>query len=164
MLRKAKLEDVKNIHKIISFFARQNLMLSRSVGEVSENIRDFVIAEEENKIIACCALQIYIDDLAEIKSLAVSKKYQNKGIGKKLIKHTLIEAEDLNVKKIFALTYVPELFEKLNFKKLDKEKLPHKIWRECVKCHKFPDCDEIAMIIKLKGQNGDKKKNGANPG
>ena len=59
------------------------------------------------------------------------------------------EAETLGVKQVFALTYVPEFFSGLGFKEVEKSILPHKVWADCLKCPKFPDCDETAMLIEL---------------
>jgi len=146
MLRTATLEDIKEIHNLISLYASDNLMLSRTLNEICEHIRDFVVFIENEVVVGCCALQIYMDELAEIKSLAVKQKYQNKGIGTKLVKYNLEQASNLKVKKVFVLTYKQHFFTNLGLKVIDKKDLPQKIWRECIKCHKFPNCDEIAMI------------------
>ncbi len=116
-------------------------MLPRSLNEIYENIRDFLICSDNGTIVAASALHILWEDLAEIRSVAVSRKYQRMGIGKKLIRQGLKEAGRLGVKRVFALTYYPDYFKQLGFKDVDKNDLPHKIWVECLKCHKFPDCD-----------------------
>lgn len=149
MIRKAKIKDIGQIQNLINCFARQDLMLPRSLNELYENLRDFWVVEEGNKIIACCALHISWDDLAEIKSLAVAKNRQHKGIGGKLVELCLAEAKTLAAKKVFALTYNPAFFKKFGFKKIKNSLLPHKIWAECIKCCKFPDCQEVAMIKQL---------------
>jgi amino-acid N-acetyltransferase len=149
MVRKAKIEDIKQIQNLINLFAEQDLMLPRSLNELFENIRDFWVAEENHKIIGCCALHVSWDDLAEIKSLAVTKKNQGKGIGKELLSACLSEARQLGAKKVFVLTYKPDYFKKFGFKRVSTSKLPHKIWAECINCAKFPDCQEIALLKKL---------------
>ncbi len=149
MLRKAKIKDIKEIQKLINHFAKQDVMLARSLNELYENIRDFWVFEERNKIIGCCALHISWDDLAEIKSLAVSGNKQRRGIGKKMIFACLIEAKEMGAKRIFVLTYKPEYFKKFGFKRVKHVDLPHKIWAECINCCKFPDCQEIALLKKL---------------
>jgi len=146
MIRKAKIEDIKQIQALINGFARQDLMLPRSLNELYENIRDFWVAEERGKIAGCCALHISWDDLAEIKSLAVSKTKQKKGLGARLVKLCLDEARQMGVKRIFVLTYRPDFFRKLGFKKVKQSELPHKIWAECINCPKFPDCQETALL------------------
>ncbi len=124
-------------------------MLPRSLSEIYENLRDFYVSFEDGKLCAVSSLHILWEDLAEIRSVAVSRKYQQMGIGKKLIKKCLKEANDLGIKKVFALTYHPEYFRTLGFKDIDKNELPHKIWGDCQKCPKFPDCNESAVIMHL---------------
>ena len=150
MLRKAKINDAKQIHSLINYYAAKNLMLSRSLNEIYENIRDFWVYKEGGKIIGCCGLHIVgWESLAEIKSLAVDKRRQKKEIGKNMVDNCLKEAKELKVKNVFVLTYAPNFFKKFGFKKISKRKFPHKVWTECYKCPKFPNCDEEALIKKI---------------
>ena len=148
-IRKANIKDVKRIHSLVNKFAKKEMMLPRSLNEIYENIRDYFVCIEDDKVIAVSALHIMWEDIAEIKSVAVSSKHKGSGIGKRLLKECLKEAGKIGVKKVFALTYSPEFFVKNGFKEIDKNSLPQKIWGECLKCHKFPDCDESAVLIKL---------------
>ena len=149
MIRKAQIKDIKQIQALINAFASKDLMLPRSLNELYENIRDFWVAEEKKKIIGCCALHISWDDLAEIKSLAVSKNRQHRGIGKELVLACLDEAREIGAKKLFALTYKPEFFRQFGFKRVRNSQLPHKIWAECINCCKFPNCQEVALLKEL---------------
>jgi len=146
MIRKAKIEDIKKIQELIGCFAKQDVMLPRSLNELYEFIRDFWVYEQKGKIYGCVALHISWDDLAEIKSLAVAKKVQGKGVGKDLVTTCLAEAGSLGAKKVFVLTYKPEFFKKMGFKRIKHANLPHKIWAECINCCKFPNCQEIALL------------------
>lgn len=145
-VRKARIKDIKEIQKIINFFAQKDLMLARSLNELYENLRDFWVAEAKHKILGCCALHISWDDLVEIKSLAVRPEYHRKGLGYKLVSMCLKEAKLLQAKKVFVLTYKPEYFRQYGFRRIEHAKLPHKIWAECINCSKFPDCQETAML------------------
>ena len=149
MMRKAKVQDIKQIQVLINNFARQDLMLPRSLNELYENIRDFWVYVEKGRILGCCALHISWDDLAEIKSLAVEKSWQKKGIAKQLVNCCLNEALGLGAKKIFVLTYIPNFFKKFGFRRIKHTHLPHKIWAECINCCKFPECQEVAMVKPL---------------
>ena len=149
MVRKAKISDVPQIKDIIQIFAVKGLMLPRSLNSIYENLRDFFVYEEERKIVGVSSLHIYWEDLAEIKSLAVLPEYQNKGVGKKLVNACIDEAKYLGIEKIFALTYVPEFFEKLGFKIVDKSLFPQKVWNECIHCIKFNECKEIPVLYKV---------------
>ncbi len=154
MLRKATIDDVEKIYKLINDFAAKNAMLPRSLSELYENIRDFFVFIQDGQVVGCAALHIFWKDLAEIKSVAVMESCQRKGVGKKLVMVCKREARKLRIAKMFVLTYVPEFFEKCGFRRVEKETLPHKIWSECVKCHKFPDCGEIPLIYELNKDNG----------
>lgn len=150
-IRKAKISDIKTVHKLINEFAKKGEMLPRSLNELYEKIRDFFIAEENGEIKGVCALHILWDDLAEIRSLVVKKEAQKQGVGSLLIKKCLNEAKHFGIKRVFVLTYIPDFFEKFGFQEIDKAKLPQKIWSDCIKCPKFPECDEIALIYDFKG-------------
>lgn len=149
MIRKATVNDVKKIQKLVNYYAKRERMLPRSLNELYENIRDFVVYSEGKNIYGTCALHIDWEDLAEIKSLAVGKPKCGKGIGAKLLGQCLKEAEEIKVRRVFALTYIPEFFERFGFRIVDKKELPHKIWSECIRCMYFPGCKEIAMVKEI---------------
>jgi amino-acid N-acetyltransferase len=149
LLRKATVDDVNAIQKLVNGHAQKGEMLPRSLGDICDNIRDFFIYEKDGNIVGCCALHVTWVDLAEIRSLAVASDYQRKGVGTDLLNACIEDAFKLSIKKLFALTYKPEFFEKKGFHKIDKSELPHKVWVACVNCIKFPDCDEIAVVKQL---------------
>lgn len=150
-IRPAKVTDVKEIHKIVEFYADNKEMLHRSLNSIYENIQEYVVVEnEESKVIACGALHVSWEDLAEIKALAVSPKYKGQGLGRKIVHKLQKNAEELGIAKVFALSFKPEFFIKLGYKVIPKETLPHKIWSECINCHLFPDCGEVPLLISLK--------------
>jgi amino-acid N-acetyltransferase len=151
IIRKAKITDVKDIQKLIELSAKKGEMLSRSLSELYDNLRDYYVYEEdrENLLIGTCAMHICWEDLAEIRSLVVREEYERRGIGTKLVEACLSEAISLGMYRIFALTYRPDFFGKFGFKAVDKSVLPHKIWADCVRCVKFPGCDEIAVLLEF---------------
>ena len=148
-IRKAKITDVREIQKLIERSAKKGEMLPRSLAELYDNLRDYYVFLEDGQeaIIGTCAMHICWEDLAEVRSLVVQEECQHRGIGSKLIEACLSEAISLGLYRIFALTYKPEFFHKHGFKVVDKAALPHKIWADCVKCVKFPECDEIAVLF-----------------
>ena len=146
IIRKAKIQDIKQIQKLINYFAAKDVMLPRSLNELYDNLHDFWVAEEANKIIGCSAVHVSWEDLVEIKSLAVNKNKHNKGIGRQLVLACLGEAKHLGARRVFVLTYKPDFFKKFGFKKISHSKLPHKVWAECINCCKFPDCQETALL------------------
>ena len=149
-LRKAKMKDAERIQFLINEYAKQGLMLPRSINSIYEHIRDFWVYEENGEVLGTCALTIFWNDLAEVRSLAVDPEHLRRGIGTALVKKALDEAKEFGINRVFTLTYQVKFFEKLGFKVIDKNSLPHKIWRDCINCVKFPNCDETAMIINVK--------------
>ena len=149
IIEKARVTDIPQIHKLINTFADKGQMLPRALSELYENIRDFYIAREGDDIIACGALHVNWEDMAEIKSLAVSKGKQRQGIGGDIISACIAEAKTLGITTVFCLTYKPPVFEKFGFSQVDKSELPQKVWSECFRCPKFPNCDEVALTLKL---------------
>jgi len=149
MIRKAKISDVKDIQKLLTNYASQGQMLSRSLSELYDSLRDFYIFEDEGRLVGTSALHIVWEDLAEVRSVAVAADAGGRGIGSQVVGACLDEARVLGLKRLFCLTYKPEFFAKFGFQVVDKSELPHKVWGDCIKCVKFPDCDEIAMTLDL---------------
>jgi len=146
LIRRARVSDVVAMKQIISSYSKDELMLARSLSEMYENIRDYYVYEAEGEVLGCCALHIVWIDLAEILALAVQPECSRKGMGTKLVSACLEDARHLGMKEVFALTYVPEFFATLGFAVVDKNSLPRKIWTGCLRCPKFPDCNEIAVL------------------
>ncbi len=151
MIRKAKVTDVRAIHKMLSFYSNRNELLARSLSELYDNLRDFFVYTEgePEQVIGTCAMHICWEDLAEIRSLCVMEEYQGRGIGTKLVEDCISEAITLSLFKVFVLTYRPDFFHRFGFREVDKAVLPHKVWADCLRCPKFPECDEVAMILNL---------------
>ncbi len=148
-VEKARISDIPQIHKLVNFFANKGEMLARSLSELYENIRDFSVVREGDQVIACAALHVFWSDLVEIRAMAVAEDKQDRGAGVLLLEACLNEARGLGVETVFCLTYKPDFFERLGFRQVDKMELPHKIWGECLRCPKFPDCDEIALVYEV---------------
>jgi amino-acid N-acetyltransferase len=150
MIRRATIADAEHIQRLINQFADQGRLLPRSLSEIYDHLRDFHCYEDkDHTIVGVCALHISWEDLAEIRSLAVATEARKNGIGAQLVEACLEEARQLGVTRVFLLTYIPPYFERAGFRPVDKSTLPHKIWADCIRCVKFPDCDENAMIIDL---------------
>jgi len=143
---RAKVSDANSMHRMISHFADKGEMLPRALSEIYEDIRDYFVVREGGQVIACAALHVTWVDLAEIRSLAVDEKEQTQSIGSLLTQACLEEAKELGIPRVFCLVRKPTFFERHGFKLIDKTELPQKVWAECYRCPKFPDCDEVALI------------------
>ncbi|MDR1928784.1 MAG: N-acetyltransferase [Endomicrobium sp.] len=148
-IRTAKVTDAKEIHELIEFYANNGKMLHRSLNTIYETIQEFVIVERDCKIVACGALHVSLENLAEIKSLAVNKDFVGRGIGRNIVEKLQLNAKNLGVNKIFVLSFSPIFFIKLGFVIIPKEMLPYKIWTECVNCHLFPNCGETSLLFSM---------------
>jgi len=147
--RKATFADVEAMHKLINDYAAQGLMLGRSRNVFYENLRDFIIAEEAGQILGVGALHLIWDELAEVRAMAIDPTVTKQGLGREIVEQLVVEAKTLGIKAVFTLTYQPGFFEKIGFTEIPKEKLSQKVWKECINCPKFPNCDEIALIRNL---------------
>jgi amino-acid N-acetyltransferase len=151
-LRKAIIPDIKNIRTLLNHYADKGLLLPRPLSELYIHIRDYLVIEGNDKnpsLQGVCGLGICWEDLAEIKSLAVHEDCQGRGLGSRLVEACLQEARLFGIEKVFVLTYVPNFFISFGFQEVSKSRLPQKIWADCLKCTKFPNCDEVALILKL---------------
>ena len=149
IFRKAKFSDVEDILKLINDYAEQGLMLARARNTLYEGLREFILAVEDGQIVGIAALHLVWDELGEIRALAIHPSKVKTGVGTKIVEILTAEARELGVKTLFALTYQPGFFVKLDFEEVPKENVPHKMWKECINCPKFPNCEEIAMVKKL---------------
>ena len=149
-LQQATVADARVIHQLVNGFARKGEMLPRTMAEIYENLRDYSVVRDGDAVVACGALHIMWDDLAEVRSLAVAEDRQSQGLGALLVRSHVQEARTLGLSTVFALTYQPAFFERLDFQQADVMTLPRKVWNECYRCPKFPTCDEIAVVYDLK--------------
>lgn len=152
MLRKARIGDVKTIHRMINASSGKGEILPRSLMDIYGSLRDFFIYldEDRQEIAGICAMNIIWENLAEIRSLYVEEGYRKQGIARELIEACISEAITLGLFRIFTLTNSPILFKRFGFQEVDRSSLSEKIWSDCFRCSKYPDfCDEVAMIIEL---------------
>jgi amino-acid N-acetyltransferase len=148
-IRKALTKDAVVIHKLVNDFAKQEVMLPRTLLSVYENIRDFHVAVEDGRVVGCSALHFTWGDMAEVRSLAVDPEAGGQGIGRMLVEANIAEARAHSLVQVYAFTYVTGFFDKLGFRVVPHEEMPRKVWMDCVNCHKFNCCDEVAMVLDL---------------
>lgn len=149
MIRHAKIYDAPIIQQIVNKYAKKGEMLQVSLNDIYEKILEFIIFEEDGITKGVCALHPTWSDTAEIRSLAVVEEYKRQKIGYSLVDYSLKWGKQIGFVKIFALTYRQDFFESCGFKKTEIDSLPKKIWTDCLKCPKYPDCDETAVIIEI---------------
>ncbi|RLA71996.1 MAG: N-acetyltransferase [Epsilonproteobacteria bacterium] len=148
---KAVLDDISEMQSLVMDEVKEGVILKRSDDEIATNIRSYILAKKNGKMVGYAALHIHSPRLAEIRSLIVSPLHRGEYIGQNLVDFTLNEAKKLGVsEEVLVLTYLPQFFTKMNFVEINKESIPeHKIWADCIKCIHFPVCNEIALVYKL---------------
>lgn len=150
MIRKARMEEIPKIQKMLEGSARKGELLPRSLSELYDSVRDFqVFVDGKEKILGFCALHPTWENLGEIRSLFVREESRKRGLGSELVSKCLEEGKELGIRRVFVLTFNPVFFQKLGFSPVDKAMLPHKIWADCIHCIHFPDCKEQALWIDL---------------
>ena len=145
-VRKAAMRDIPAILNLINGYAAAGIMLARTEFELSENMRDFAVAFVGDQMVGCGALHFYSPVIGEIRSLAVSSHVKTRGIGREIIRFLLSEAKDYYLGAVFAFTYVPGFFSRVGFSEVERGALPLKAWKDCLRCSKFQNCDEIAVL------------------
>ena len=148
-IRKARFTDIEAIHAIVNGYAEEGQMLARARNVLYETLRDMTVAEEDGRIVGVGALHLTWDELAEVRTLAVDKAYSRRHIGTRIVERLLEEAKEIGVKTVFTLTYRADFFSTLGFVETSKESLHHKVWKDCINCPKFPNCDETAMTLSV---------------
>lgn len=149
IIRKAKVQDVQGIYKLIEFYAKEGQLLIRTPTSICEDILSFYVAIENDEVVGVGSLYIYDESLCEIRSLAVSADHMQKGIGKKITQKIVEDAQLLGINNMISLTYQVEFFSKLGFEVISKETIPQKVRKDCLSCPKFFACDETAMMVHL---------------
>ena len=149
-LRAAAIGDVPYIHHLIEGYATQGNLLPRPMNEIYRHLRDFFVMEVDGKVAGCAALEIFTEDLGEVRSLVVADDFKGRGYGHLLVERIIQEARTIGLRRLMVLTYVPPFFHKLGFQTVPKDTLPEKVWGVCIKCYKFNNCDEIALLLELK--------------
>ena len=148
-LRAATIKDITAIHHLLKSYSDRGSLLPLSVQDLETNLADFWVIDLSGSVVACGALELFPNQLGEVRSLAVDETSTKAGLGRYLVNHLIAQARSRNLSRLMALTYVPEFFHKLGFRTVPKATLPEKVWGICVKCYKFYDCDEIAVLLYL---------------
>ena len=150
LVRPAAIGDVPALHHLLEIYASKGNLLPRTLSELYRHLRDFFVVEIDGKVVACGALEIFTEDLGEVRSLVVDEAHEGRGLGRLLVDRIIDEARAIGLTRLMALTYVPAFFHKLGFQTVAMDTLPEKVWSVCIKCYKYNNCDEIAVLKELR--------------
>ncbi len=148
-IRPATLDDVKGIYHLLKGYSDRDILLPRPESDIFHSLREFLVVEYEQKVIACGALQIFTSTLGEVRSLAVDPRHSGHQLGRRLVKSIENIARELGLSKLMALTYEVRFFNNAGYDVVEMNVLPEKVWGACINCHKFRNCDEIAVLKHL---------------
>jgi amino-acid N-acetyltransferase len=149
IIRQAAIGDVPTVHHLLEIYAAKGNLLPRTFSELYRHLRDFFVIEIDGQVVACGALEIFTEDLGEVRSLVVDEAHERRGLGRLLVQRIIEEARTIGLRRLMALTYVPPFFHKLGFRTVAMDTLPEKVWGVCVKCYKYNNCDETAVVLEL---------------
>ncbi|MEZ4526784.1 MAG: N-acetyltransferase [Desulfobacterales bacterium] len=152
IVRKAAIEDIRQIHRLLHTYSHQGDLIPRPLSDLYDRVRDFSVAADTDtkQVVGCCALQFCWEDLAEIRSLVVETEYRRQKVASGLVTSCIEEAAEYGMAKLFCLTFKPDFFSKFGFVPIERSDLPLKIWADCMLCVKFPDCQAIAMMKEMR--------------
>ncbi len=148
-VRPARISDVPFIHHFLDIYAAKGNLLPRTMNEIYRHLRDFFVIDIGEQVAAVGALEIFTEDLGEVRSLVVAEEFERHGLGRLMVQRIIAEARQLGLRRLMALTYVPAFFHKLGFVTVPMDTLPEKVWNVCVKCYKYNQCDEVAVLLNL---------------
>ena len=149
LIRPAAIGDVPVLHHLLELYAAKGNLLPRTFSELYRHLRDFFVIEIDGKVVACGALEIFTGELVEVRSVGVVEAHERRGLGRMMVERVIQEARTIGLKRLMALTYVPTFFHKLGFQTVSMDTLPEKVWGVCVKCYKYNNCDETAVVLEL---------------
>jgi amino-acid N-acetyltransferase len=162
-VRKASMQDIPALLELINGYAAKGIMLPRTEFEMSENMRDFMVAYAGNQLVGCGALHFYSPTVGEVRSLAVADSHKTNGIGRLIVDSLVYEAKLYGLDAVFAFTYVPVFFGRVGFHEVERGELPLKAWKDCLRCSKFQNCDEIAVVRVLRPQRWQQRTHDMSP-
>ena len=157
-VRKASMQDIPALLDLINGYAAKGIMLPRTEFEMSENMRDFMVAYAGSQLVGCGALHFYSPTVGEIRSLAIAESHKTNGIGRLVVDALVYEAKLYGLDAVFAFTYVPGFFARVGFHEVERGELPLKAWKDCLRCPKFQACDEIAVVRVLRPHRWPQKR------
>ena len=156
-IRSAVLKDAEQVFELIR--EHKEDLITRPMGDIIQNIDRFYVAEVNGQVVGCAAYQILpeigVPERAsvEIQSVAVHADYRRHHIGSQIVKHILERVRVFDPAQAIVLTFAPDFFGSLGFKRIEKTQVMHKLYMGCINCTKHANpftCPEIAMALDLR--------------
>ena len=124
-IRPMRMEDVGKVHKLMQPLAEHGVLLARLPEEIAAHAEDYVVHETDGRIHGCGALHVYPNGEAEIAALAVDTRYEELGIGRRIVLYLMERAREKRLSAVFVLTTrTSDWFESIGFVRIGVERLP----------------------------------------
>jgi len=134
-LRPAQTADVRAIHDLISGYTEDRRMLAKAMVTLYEDVQEFVVVEQGDAIVACGALHVMWEDLAEVRSLAVHPGALRQGLGSLVLGTLLDRARSLGIARVFCLTFELEFFGRHGFSEFEGTPVEHEVFEQLLQSY-----------------------------
>ena len=148
-IRTASARDADGIHELIDEHLAEGHLLPRELGEVLVHVHRFVVAVQDNEVLACAELAPLSHAVAEVRSMVVGREARGRGVGRRIVNELVQRATAAGFEKLCAFTHSPGYFVHLGFSIVPHAWLPEKVVTDCHACTQFRRCGQYAVVRSL---------------
>jgi len=134
-VRPARTSDIKGIHKLIVDFASGGRMLQKETVTLYESVQEFMVAVEDGQVVGCGALHVLWEDLAEVRSVAITETLRGNGIGNQILERIIERARELGLSRIFCLTFETKFFGRHGFEEIQGTPVEPEVYTQLLKSY-----------------------------
>lgn len=136
-IRRARTSDVAAIRRLVDDYAGKRILLDKPTVTLFEDVQEFWVAERgaDQAVVACGALHVMWEDLAEVRTLAVDASCRGHGVGHRVLAKLLETARRLGVRRIFCLTFEVDFFARHGFVEIDATPVDPDVYRELLRSY-----------------------------
>jgi len=129
VVRRARTSDVARIKEIVDMYAGR-ILLEKNLVTLYEAVQEFWVAEIDGVVVGCGALHVLWADLGEVRTVAVDIGYVGRGIGHRIVEHLMDCARDLQLTRVFVLTFETDFFGRHGFAEIDGTPVTAEVYEE----------------------------------
>lgn len=128
-IRRARTADIRQIKALVDHYAGR-VLLAKELVTLYEAVQEFWVAELDGTVVGCGALHVLWEDLAEIRTVAVSPAVLGRGVGHGVVDRLVDVARELGLARVFVLTFETEFFGRHGFVKIDGTPVSQQVYDE----------------------------------
>jgi len=148
-IRTASVRDADAIHELIDEHLTEGHLLPRELGEILVHAHRFLVAVQDDEVLACAELAPLSHTVAEVRSMVVTREARGGGVGRRIVNELMRRATTAGFEKLCAFTHSPGYFVHLGFSIVPHVWLPEKIITNCHACSQFRRCGQYAVVRSL---------------